>query len=107
MNKRRGAIVPGLMLVLLGAWLLAQNLAVDVPGIDQLWPAIPLVFGIGFLAQYFVGGRQEEGMVFVGVAGALVGGFFLAITLGPLVLTVNVLTLVGVGIVAFVERSWI
>ena len=30
-----------------------------------------------------------------------------AITLGPLVLVLNVLTLVGVGMVAFVVRSWI
>ena len=30
-----------------------------------------------------------------------------ALTLGPLVLTINVLTLVGVGMVAFVARSWI
>ena len=31
----------------------------------------------------------------------------LAITVGPLVVTLNVLTLVGIGIVAFVARSWI
>lgn len=30
-----------------------------------------------------------------------------ALTLGPLTLTLNVLTLVGVAIVAFVARSWI
>ena len=30
-----------------------------------------------------------------------------AITLGPLMIQLNVLTLVGVGIVAFVARSWI
>lgn len=30
-----------------------------------------------------------------------------AITLGPLILTLNVLTLVGIGMVAFVARSWI
>ena len=30
-----------------------------------------------------------------------------ALTVGPLVITINVLTLVGVGIVAFVARSWI
>jgi hypothetical protein len=30
-----------------------------------------------------------------------------AILLGPLVLTLNVLTLVGVGLVALVARSWI
>ncbi len=31
----------------------------------------------------------------------------LAVTVGPLMVTLNVLTLVGVGIVAFVARSWI
>lgn len=31
----------------------------------------------------------------------------LAVTLGPLEVTLNVLTLVGIGIVAFVARSWI
>jgi len=30
-----------------------------------------------------------------------------ALTLGPLVVALNVLTLVGIGIVAFVARSWI
>ena len=30
-----------------------------------------------------------------------------AFTVGPLVFTLNVLTLVGVGIVAFIARSWI
>jgi hypothetical protein len=31
----------------------------------------------------------------------------LALTVGPLVITLNVLTLVGIGIVAFIARSWI
>ncbi len=31
----------------------------------------------------------------------------LAITVGPLVLSLNVLTLVGIAIVAFIVRSWI
>ncbi len=30
-----------------------------------------------------------------------------ALTVGPLVVTLNVLTLVGIGIIAFVARSWI
>ena len=30
-----------------------------------------------------------------------------ALTVGPLVMALNVLTLVGVGIVAFIARSWI
>lgn len=29
------------------------------------------------------------------------------LTIGPLVLSLNVLTLVGIGIVAFIVRSWI
>ena len=31
----------------------------------------------------------------------------LAFTIGPLILSVNVLTLVGIAIVAFIVRSWI
>ena len=30
-----------------------------------------------------------------------------AFTIGPLILSLNVLTLVGIGIVAFIVRSWI
>jgi hypothetical protein len=84
MTQRRGALIPGALLVLLGAWLLAQNLDVRLPGLDTLWPAFPLVFGLAFLMQFFLGGRREEGLVFVGVAAALVGAFFFAFTLGRL-----------------------
>jgi peptidoglycan/LPS O-acetylase OafA/YrhL len=84
MQKRRGAVIPGLLLMVIGGWLLAQNLGVDLPGIGSLWPAIILVFGLSFLAQYFAGGRTEHGLVFTGVLGSLLGGFFLAITVGPL-----------------------
>jgi len=43
---------------------------------------------------------------------ASIGPFYLnlvavAITLGPLAVTVNVLTLVGIGMVALVARTWI
>jgi hypothetical protein len=72
------------LLVLLGGWLLAQNLGVQLPGLDTLWPAFPLIFGLAFLMQYLLGGRREEGLVFVGVAGALLGVFFFAFTLGRL-----------------------
>jgi hypothetical protein len=84
MSSRRGAIIPGLLLILLGAWLLARNLGVQLPGLDVLWPAFPLVFGLAFLAQYFLRGRRDEGLVFVGTAGTLVGLFFFAFTLGRL-----------------------
>ena len=84
MSTRRGAIIPGLFLILLGGWFLAQNLGVPLPQIGQLWPAFPLVFGLAMVVRYFAEGRREDGLVFIGVAGALVGAFFFAFTLGPL-----------------------
>ena len=84
MKPNRGAIVPGLFLIAFGLWLLARNLGLPLPGLGQLWPAFPLLGGLAFLAQYFAGGRKEEGLVFVGVAATLVGAFFFAFTLGPL-----------------------
>ena len=86
MQNRRGALIPGLLLILFGAWLLAQNLGVPLPGLDALWPVIPAAFGLGLLLQYFLGGRrrQDDGLVFAGVAAALVGAFFFEFTLGRL-----------------------
>jgi hypothetical protein len=70
--------------MLLGAYLLAQNLNVPLPGLDQLWPAFPLIFGLAFILQFFLGGRTDDGLIFVGMAGALVGAFFFLFTLGRL-----------------------
>ncbi|MGH2521265.1 MAG: LiaI-LiaF-like domain-containing protein [Anaerolineales bacterium] len=84
MSNRRSAIIPGLILILLGGWLLAQNLGVGLPGLDQLWPGFPLFFGLAFLLQFFLGGRTDDGLVFVGVAATLIGAFFFAFTLGLL-----------------------
>lgn len=84
MNNRRGAILPGLILIALGLWFLVDALGVPLPGLGDLWPIFPFGFGVAMLAQYFIEGRRSEGLVFVGVAGTLVGAFFFAITLGPL-----------------------
>ena len=84
MNNRRSAILPGLFLILLGAWLLARNMNWPVPGLDTLWPGFLVLFGLGALAQFVAGGRREEGLVFVGLASTLLGAFFFTITLGTL-----------------------
>ena len=84
MRNRSGAVIPGLLLVALGAWLLAGTLGVRLPSAATLWPVALIVFGLAFLAQFFAGGRRGEGLVFTGVAAALLGAFFLAITLGRL-----------------------
>jgi hypothetical protein len=85
MRRRSGAILPGLLLIALGAWLLASTLGVRLPGLETMWPVGVIVFGVAFLAQFFAGGRRSEGLVFTGVATTLLGVFFLAITLGLLV----------------------
>lgn len=84
MSNQRSAFIPGLLIMLVGAWLLARNLGWEPPGLDVLWPAFPLIFGLAFLVQYLLGGRRDSGLVFVGVAAALVGAFFFAFTLGRL-----------------------
>ena len=73
MQNRRGAFLPGLLLILLGAWLLATTLGVRLPDLSQLWPVVPLFFGLAALVQYFAEGRRSEGLVFIGVAAALLG----------------------------------
>jgi hypothetical protein len=84
MRRRTGAVLPGLLLIALGAWLLAGTLGVRLPGLATVWPVGLIVFGLAFLAQFFAGGRRSEGLVFTGVAATLLGAFFLAITLGLL-----------------------
>jgi len=81
-TSRSGAVLPGLLLIAVGAWLLASTLGVRLPGLETVWPVALIIFGLSFLAQFFAGGRRSEGLVFTGVAAALLGAFFLAITLG-------------------------
>jgi peptidoglycan/LPS O-acetylase OafA/YrhL len=83
-NNRRGAILPGIILIALGLWFLADALGLPLPGLGDLWPIFPLGFGLAMLAQYFIEGRRSEGLVFTGVSGTLIGAFFFTITLGPL-----------------------
>ena len=84
MRNRRGAVIPGLLLIAAGAWLLAVMLGARLPSLVTLWPALLIAFGLTFLLQFFATGRRSEGLVLTGVAGTLLGVFFLAFTLGPL-----------------------
>ena len=82
MSNPRPAIIPALFFILFGVWLLAQNLGVPLPGWNLAWPALLVALGAAFLLQFVLGGRRDGGLVFVGVAVALLGGFFFAFTLG-------------------------
>ncbi|MBM4424717.1 MAG: hypothetical protein FJ030_15250 [Chloroflexi bacterium] len=84
MRKHRGSIVAGIILIGIGAWLLAERLGVQLPGINALWPALVILLGIASFADYFYDGRQDTDKVFFGMAATLVGGFFFQFTLGKL-----------------------
>jgi len=81
---RKGTIIPALFLILLGVYFLLNELGIDIPGWDTIWPIFPLVGGLAFLGSYIFGQRRDPGQVFVGTAATLVGLVFFFITLGPL-----------------------
>ena len=84
-RRRLGALVPGLILILLGLWFLLDNFGLVQINMGQLWPVFPLVFGLAMLLTgTFRGrrGRTDEGAVMVGVWGTLIGLFFFLFTLG-------------------------
>jgi hypothetical protein len=81
---RRGAVIPALVLILLGIYLLLAELNVGLPGWDVIWPAIPFAGGLAFLGSFVFGQRRDPGQVFIGTAATLVGLVFFFVTLGPL-----------------------
>jgi hypothetical protein len=81
---RRGAVIPALVLILLGIYLLLAELNVGIPGWDVIWPVFPFAGGLAFLGSFVFGQRRDPGQVFVGTAATLVGLVFFFVTLGPL-----------------------
>jgi len=81
---RRGALIPALVLILLGVYLLLNQLGIGVPEWDVVWPVLPFAGGLAFLGSYVFGERHDPGQVFVGTAATLVGLIFFFVTVGPL-----------------------
>ena len=81
---RKGTILLALFFILLGVYLLLNELDIGIPGWDVIWPICPLAGGLAFLGGYMFGQRRDPGQVFVGTAATLVGVAFFFITLGPL-----------------------
>jgi len=77
-------IVAGLILLAIGVWAAVDVLELDLPGLEETWPAIPTFGGLVLIAGYFLGRRrQDRWMLVPGTGCLLVGGFFFLITLGP------------------------
>lgn len=81
---RRGTVVPALILILLGVYLLLIQSGIGIPGWDVMWPVLPLAGGLALLGGYVFGPRRDPGHVFLGTAATLVGLAFFFVTLGPL-----------------------
>jgi hypothetical protein len=82
--RRKGSLVLAGFLILLGAYMLLNELDVGIPGWDVIWPAFPLAGGLALLGGYILGWQRDPGWVFLGTAATLVGVAFFFITLGPL-----------------------
>ena len=82
MFRRRGSPLAALALILIGAWLLAQNFHVPLPNLGDLWPVLLIVLGLACVLNYLFGGRKDSGLIFIGVILALSGCFFAPFTLG-------------------------
>jgi hypothetical protein len=81
MGRGRGALIPGVFLVLLGLYFLAPQVGIHLPGLEVLWPGIPVIVGLLSLGQYAFGGRFDSGLIFSGLAAGLTGVFFFLFTL--------------------------
>ncbi|HLF03446.1 MAG TPA: DUF5668 domain-containing protein [Anaerolineales bacterium] len=82
MGRNRGSIIGGIVLIVIGGWLLAERFGVNLPGVGDLWPALLIIGGVAALIDYSRDRNADK--VFFGVAGPLLGGFFFLFTLDRL-----------------------
>jgi hypothetical protein len=77
-------LIPGLVLIGLGAWFLIRALGVNLPGIEALWPIFPTIVGLSIFVGWLVSSnkRGNHGMMIPAVINFLVGVFFFGFTFG-------------------------
>lgn len=75
---RRG-LFPGLLLILVGAYMLAVNFGMNVLPVVDLWPIFPIALGLFLLTESVL---SDKNAIFPGTMFTLVGVFFFAFTLG-------------------------
>ena len=83
-SSRSGVLIPGLVLIGLGAWFLIRALGVDLPGMAALWPIFPTIVGLSMFVGWLVSSnkRGSYGMMIPAVINFLIGVFFFAFTFG-------------------------
>ena len=81
--RRQRAIIPGVILILVGVWALLWSLGYEWTRLDLLWPLIVIASGISFLLLGLRREPRDSGGVWFGCVAILCGGLFLYVTLGP------------------------
>jgi hypothetical protein len=81
-SSRNGVLVPGLVLIAVGAWFLLRAFVSDLPGMDALWPIFPIIVGLSMFVGWFFtpNKRANHGIMIPAVINLLVGVFFFAFT---------------------------
>lgn len=79
---RRGALIPALVLILIGVFFLLVNLGL-LPklSITELWPGIVMFVGVMFWLGFIFGREHDAGLAFAGTIITLIGAFFFLFTL--------------------------
>lgn len=78
---RKGTVLLGLILILVGTYSLLGALYAQIPGIDRLWPVAVIAGGITLLVTYARTPQRETARVFWGVALTLSGLLLFLITM--------------------------
>lgn len=81
-SSRNGVLIPGLILIAVGAWFLAGSLGVELPNMEQMWPVFPTVVGISLFIGWLVSSnkRGNYGMIIPAAINFLIGIFFFGFT---------------------------
>lgn len=79
---RRSTVFLAFVLIAVGCYFLLVQLQLDIPTLDQIWPAFPLAWGFTSLITYFRSGRKGDARIFWGTALVLSSLFLFLISFG-------------------------
>ena len=81
-SSRSGVLIPGLVLIALGAWFLVRALGFDLPGMAAMWPIFPTIVGLSMFVGWFFSPKKRgsHGIMIPAVINFLVGVFFFGFT---------------------------
>jgi len=74
MVEKKGSLVPGILLIVIGLWFFARRFLYFTPHWIRIYPVLFILFGIFLFFETFR--RQHSGALFWGVVFLFLGGFF-------------------------------